>query len=120
MAQPETRPRTKTLAMLTNLAARGRDAFAGLFRRPAPPPPKPENYRPEPDEVRDALQNRSCFYCNTRDRFLEGPSGGAALNIQCDTCGQKICFAAYDGDVFYAEEIGYDADRRKTYLGKKG
>lgn len=55
----------------------------------------------------EPLARGHCPYCN-RTRFLRGPVGGAAVNIECAACGERYNVSSIGGQLISAQRIGYN------------
>lgn len=53
---------------------------------------------------RAVIETNTCPFCGASE-WLEGPSGGASTNFQCEGCGARYNLAFGGGSLFLAELI---------------
>jgi hypothetical protein len=51
------------------------------------------------DRERAAIKNSQCPDCGSKE-FIQGPSGGMTVNVECAGCGSKFNVGSINGTVF--------------------
>lgn len=55
----------------------------------------------------ELLADRRCPDCG-RTHFLRGPAGGASVNIECASCGQRYNVCTIDNNLILTQRISYN------------